>query len=540
MKGRRILFFLLLLSAGIITNSSAQVVSTFDNGDEGWRLDNNASGKVPIYYPSNGNPGGYLSSLDLEGNLMRHWVAPPKFLGNQYTTGCPKLLQFDLRQNRTDYQVDSPDVLIYGSGITIICRLPKNPDIIWTHYSIPVDASYTWLLNSFTGNRANQSTINTVLSNITSLRIRGEFCLKTDVGDIDNVWFGSDYYRRTIDTALCQGEEILHHNETGDYIDTLTGVSCDSIISIHLRVYKKTDTTITRMVCKGAAVNGHTTNGNYIDTYINAGGCDSTIRLHLTVTEPVMQSIDSTVCEGTTVFGYDKTGMYTDTLQSRVTGCDSLRILNLSIKPIKRSFFDTTICYGHSYLQHAYTGTFATTYAGSNGCDSISTLHLTVLPQLMPDLGKDSIICTGKTREISPGTFSRYRWQDNSAGASYMARQSGLYTVTVFNGCDSATASIRLVVRPCIIRFPTGFSPNGDGRNDLFRVVNGEEITRYSLMIYTRYGEKVFETHTVGEGWNGMVNDIPLATGTYVYECIYKTSANEPEQEQYGTFVLLR
>ena len=66
------------------------------------------------------------------------------------------------------------------------------------------------------------------------------------------------------------------------------------------------------------------------------------------------------------------------------------------------------------------------------------------------------------------------------------------------------------------IGVPNSFSPNGDGRNDVLRVL-GQGITRMEFKIFNRYGQLVFETTNQNEGWDGLFNDKELNAGTFVY-----------------------
>jgi gliding motility-associated-like protein len=66
------------------------------------------------------------------------------------------------------------------------------------------------------------------------------------------------------------------------------------------------------------------------------------------------------------------------------------------------------------------------------------------------------------------------------------------------------------------IGVPNSFSPNGDGRNDVLRVL-GQGITRMEFKIFNRYGQLVFETTNQSEGWDGTFNDKELNAGVFVY-----------------------
>ena len=67
--------------------------------------------------------------------------------------------------------------------------------------------------------------------------------------------------------------------------------------------------------------------------------------------------------------------------------------------------------------------------------------------------------------------------------------------------------------------FPTGFTPNGDGLNDVFRitVAPGSVLEGYSLSIFNRFGQRVFFSHDPAAGWDGVFNDVPQEIGAYFY-----------------------
>lgn len=64
---------------------------------------------------------------------------------------------------------------------------------------------------------------------------------------------------------------------------------------------------------------------------------------------------------------------------------------------------------------------------------------------------------------------------------------------------------------------PTGFTPNGDGINDVVQV-HGRGIDRISLMIFDRVGEKVFETHEIEAGWDGKLHGVLMNDNVFVYK----------------------
>jgi len=86
---------------------------------------------------------------------------------------------------------------------------------------------------------------------------------------------------------------------------------------------------------------------------------------------------------------------------------------------------------------------------------------------------------------------------------------------------------------------PTGFTPNGDGANEVLRpIVPGIQKLDY-FSVYNRAGRLVFSTSTPGKGWDGTLNGIPQPPGTYVW-IIQMHDYLGQAQRQKGVVILLR
>ncbi|SDM23174.1 gliding motility-associated C-terminal domain-containing protein [Catalinimonas alkaloidigena] len=90
---------------------------------------------------------------------------------------------------------------------------------------------------------------------------------------------------------------------------------------------------------------------------------------------------------------------------------------------------------------------------------------------------------------------------------------------TSLDGCalvDSITVIVEPQVTATRLFIPNYFSPNGDGRNEVFKVY-GDGIDAFTLQIFDRSGVKVFETTNPSEGWAGDVNGTPQPGGVYLW-----------------------
>jgi gliding motility-associated-like protein len=86
---------------------------------------------------------------------------------------------------------------------------------------------------------------------------------------------------------------------------------------------------------------------------------------------------------------------------------------------------------------------------------------------------------------------------------------------------------------------PSGFSPNNDGRNDVFRpILLGMRSLNY-FQVYNRWGQLVFQTTQQGKGWDGRLKGNPQDPGTYVWMAQGETYTGQVITQK-GSVVLIR
>lgn len=115
------------------------------------------------------------------------------------------------------------------------------------------------------------------------------------------------------------------------------------------------------------------------------------------------------------------------------------------------------------------------------------------------------------------------------------------YYVTGYNSknCKSVdTVTIRVNSDCGEMFIPSAFSPNGDGQNDVL-LVRGRCLKNFTLQIFNRWGELVFETSDQSVGWDGTQNGQPLNTGVFVYK-LEGTTYDNKQYIQKGNITLLR
>ena len=134
----------------------------------------------------------------------------------------------------------------------------------------------------------------------------------------------------------------------------------------------------------------------------------------------------------------------------------------------------------------------------------------------------------------------------NCLNESLQFFESGLLEVifTQDNGC-SGTISIALTVEECAGPWiPTAFTPDGDGVNDSFSaVVNPNCISEFSLLIYNRWAEVVFESNDPLDFWIGNSKsdgDNLAQDEVYGYQCTYRLSSSTEVITIQGKVTMLR
>ena len=104
----------------------------------------------------------------------------------------------------------------------------------------------------------------------------------------------------------------------------------------------------------------------------------------------------------------------------------------------------------------------------------------------------------------------------------YCGDDSFTYIICNENGCDAAIVTIDVACPPEVEEEEeffvfTGFSPNGDGLNDTFKITGLKNYPGSKLSVYNRWGVLVFEKIDYSGDWNGIWNGKILADGTYYY-----------------------
>ncbi|MGB3948319.1 MAG: gliding motility-associated C-terminal domain-containing protein, partial [Bacteroidia bacterium] len=87
---------------------------------------------------------------------------------------------------------------------------------------------------------------------------------------------------------------------------------------------------------------------------------------------------------------------------------------------------------------------------------------------------------------------------------------------------------------------PNAFSPNGDGINDTFGG-NGYGVLEYQMLIFNRWGDRIFDTDSMEKPWTGKANlgNTEAQIDVYIYKIAIK-DAQKKKHEYTGTVTLVR
>lgn len=250
----------------------------------------------------------------------------------------------------------------------------------------------------------------------------------------------------------------------------------------------------------------------------------------------------------------------------------SLRNVSLTPSP------DTTICLGDSVQLSAAGGntyTWATTTSSTMSCTNCAnpiatpsatssysviisdvyqcsdTLNTTIIVHPLPTLivhPKDTTVKYGTIVQLSASGGNLYLWQPtgrlsdpNIPTPVVTATQADTLTVicTDLNGCRATDSAIIRIDYNDPIFIPSAFSPNNDGRNDVFHIgsISFQKLRLFS--IYNRWGEQVFTTTNPMQGWDGNYKGTPQEAGVYYY-IVELAYPNGGVQQYKGDITLVR
>jgi len=280
-----------------------------------------------------------------------------------------------------------------------------------------------------------------------------------------------------------------------------------------------------------------TTNQTYTVTVDNGTTCKAVKTILVTIA-----SITADITAATTICPKNET-----TLQASTTASGNINYL-----------WNTGEATSQISTSPSLTQLYSVTVSDENGCSTVKTTtvivdsnainiaaQITAIPDTALTLGKSVLL----TASPANTTF-HYNWsgENTSSNDTFLTLNiSPLKTtqycvkVTDANNCFNTSCKTIEVITPTPqIAIPNAFTPNGDGKNDLFKVVTTGSTVVYEMKIYNRWGELVFEENS-NAGWNGNYKEVTQNQETYTCKIVYGTSLDATKKlYAVKSFVLLR
>lgn len=344
---------------------------------------------------------------------------------------------------------------------------------------------------------------------------------------------------------LCEGDSIIVGNSTyftaGIFRDTLpSAAGCDSIIISDIQVSELGNFAITgpTFICQGNAI---TLDAGNQSTYSwSTGSTASSIEVNTAGVYSVIVS-DAFGCtaEDEIEVSISQLGATPNVIPPSCFGEADASIIIENIMGGSGDYLftiDNLPPQPDSIFTGLTAGAYSITLEDSVlGCSFTTSITITPPAPLKVDLGEDQVIGLSDSIPLSLDldfSADSIVWTPtdslsctNCPNPIANPASTTTYLVEVFdaNGCsetDEITIQVQVLRRVFI---PNAFSPNGDGRNEVFTIFGGNEVAEINeLKIFDRWGNLVFESGPfipgdLGAGWDGTYKGQEVNTGVYVY-----------------------
>ncbi|MCC7466188.1 MAG: gliding motility-associated C-terminal domain-containing protein [Saprospiraceae bacterium] len=355
------------------------------------------------------------------------------------------------------------------------------------------------------------------------------------------IQFGGDFGIETQNLSICEGEPATLEATPGGTAYSWTGPGISNA-NQQTQVVQPQNS------------------ANYSVTVTFSGGCTGTGTVAVTVFPADRITLpDLTTCEGVPVpiLGQvtDEPGIYTLELV-QANGCDSIITQELVVVP---SNIEETEVFCEGGSTEVFDSVFTTSGRicrtethPVTGCEVTTCVNVfeQANPQA-PEQEEPLVINVGDSTVINtPDNYATYEWipfdpevlncsDCPDPTASPDTSTTFILVVTDGNGCRDSVEYRVLVCDEERVFIPNAFTPNGDGSNDLFRVVpsEGAEVIR-TLLVFNRWGQKVYEGSGNSAQWNGKIGDEPAPSDVYVWILDYECGGKSVRES--GDVTLLR
>lgn len=335
----------------------------------------------------------------------------------------------------------------------------------------------------------------TVLYNVTLTATTADGCVNTN----DSIIPVDRSYRAEFSfapTQICPGTPVQFIDESPGSADTWFWDFGDSNISADenpVHVFTSPGTYTVTLVISEASVLG--------------APCTDTVSMDVLVLPDVVAAFDLSaqqICQGTPVVFTDQTSGFPSSWRWDFDNGDTSTIQNPTYT------YDSV-------------GVYTISLEVTNSCNvDVATQSFEVFEIPVFDLGADTSICFDRfvTLVAFPGATST-TWSTGETGDSIIVTNAPIEVRASVsnNGCtyDDAIFIDELQEGCIIVPVPSAFTPNNDGFNDVWRLVNPQRLISIEVWIYNRWGQEVFYDNSLDFAWNGQYKDEDAEMGVYSY-----------------------
>ena len=347
-----------------------------------------------------------------------------------------------------------------------------------------------------------------------TLQITNDFCGK-ELINIKETVVSYTRISTSLDDKQCQGSASLT-------INPLNGISPFqfSIDSIHYQ-----SSNVFTVISKDYKI--------FVKDY---NGCvsDTLIKVNLKGAIQLQTLADTTLCFGQNI-QLRTIGNVLDYSWSPSTGLDNALIKDPVASPEQTTRYIIT--------------------AKDKNCSTSDTVTITVIPEVKVNVTPDAEIIPYKpfqlnasSNQLSGISGVNFAWSPSYglnnpliSNPTATLVSSQLYTVTLSTpqGCQGQGVVQLTVVPPSVIMLPDAFTPDGDGKNDVLFPVSKSITSLNYFTVYNRWGQVIYSSKNLNEGWDGRLKGAQLESGTYVWKIEAVTNMGDIINKS-GTVLLIR
>ncbi len=237
--------------------------------------------------------------------------------------------------------------------------------------------------------------------------------------------------------------------------------------------------------------------------------------------------------------------------QCKAPGKGQIRVIREPGQAVYTYLLNSSVSNTTGIFENLDPGTYHIEITTPGGCYRDTMVDVPLFNPVLPLVQEHHISpdCLGGGRvwfTISPdngGNKVIHNKDTVSAAFQFTDLDEGLHHFSIVDPyfCEIDAKDIMLVLEGSCdtVYFPSAFTPNNDGRNDLFRGSGNRSVKDYRLTVYNRWGQTVFTTNNVLRGWDGTINGVPQSGGLYIWVAGYTTRAGVVKKQK-GTMVLIR